>query len=483
MVASLVGSFEERVMDVKRLDDDEVLSALRGLARDKQRNDAAMLAHLDEAERRRLFAKAGYPSMFEYCVKVLGLSENAAGKRIRVARLARRFPVIVDLVETGELHLSGLCVLGAHLDNGNYRSLLDRARGKTRRQIEALVAELAPRPDVAASITRVGGGRKTSLVGQGSFLDIAYSRATSAVGNSDAARAVGPGPESVGPAPESVGAAPEDVGAAPEVVGAAMEVVGAAPEDVGPAREVVGVAPEAVGVAAKAGARAAEPSGAGDRRSSVQQAPGPVERLTIRERAGKLPTGRADKIEVLAPERYLVKVTLGVEGKAKLERARALVSHSVPDGNLAEVIERALDALIEKTEKRRFGKGRKPRKQRRPLSEGSRTVPASVARAVVEVDGEQCSYMAAGDGHVCGSTWLLQMHHLKAFAKGGPPTVENVAIFCRAHNLYAADVEFGREFMERRRRRRTQPGSARAQATGSRASGTSPAMEVGVVWN
>jgi hypothetical protein len=422
-------------MDVKRMDDDELLAALQGLARDKQRNDAAMLAHLDEAERRRLFAKAGYPSMFEYCVKVLHLSESAAGKRIRVARLARRFPLIVDLVETGELHLSGLCVLGAHLDDDNYRSLLDRARGKTRRQIEGLVAEVAPRPEVAASITKVGGGPKTSPAGQGSLLDVAHATATSAVGSS---------------------------GGAPAVAGAAPGVAAAA---------------EAVG-------KVAEPvSGAGDRCRSEQQAPGPAEQGTFRKPTPRFSTPRPGTVEVLAPERYLVKVTLGAEAKAKLDRARALVSHSVPDGNLAAVIERALDALIEKTEKRRFGKGRTPRKQREPLGEGTRTIPAAVAREVIELDGERCSYTSAHDGQLCGSTWLLQMHHLEAFAKGGPPTVENVAIFCRAHNLYAADVEFGRAFMERRRQRRAGRASGRHRAGGPNAIGTSPASEAGVVWN
>jgi hypothetical protein len=462
-------------MDVKRMDDDELLAALQGLARDKQRNDAAMLAHLDEAERRRLFAKAGYPSMFEYCVKVLHLSESAAGKRIRVARLARRFPLIVDLVETGELHLSGLCVLGAHLDDDNYRSLLDRARGKTRRQIEGLVAEVAPRPEVAASITKVGGGPKTSPAGQGSLLGTPVGQGGLLGTPAEQGSLLG--------TPEGQGSLIDTPVGQRSLLDVAHATATSAVGSSGGAPAVAGAAP-GVAAAAEAVGKVAEPvSGAGDRCRSEQQAPGPAEQGTFRKPTPRFSTPRPGTVEVLAPERYLVKVTLDAEAKAKLDRARALVSHSVPDGNLAAVIERALDALIEKTEKRRFGKGRTPRKQREPLGEGTRTIPAAVAREVIELDGERCSYTSAHDGQLCGSTWLLQMHHLEAFAKGGPPTVENVAIFCRAHNLYAADVEFGRAFMERRRQRRAGRASGRHRAGGPNAIGTSPASEAGVVWN
>jgi hypothetical protein len=64
----------------------------------------------------------------------------------------------------------------------------------------------------------------------------------------------------------------------------------------------------------------------------------------------------------LSPERYLLKVTLGEEAKGKLEHARDLLRHKVPDGDLATVIELALEAVIEKTRKRKFAKTSSPRK-------------------------------------------------------------------------------------------------------------------------
>src|SRR5437867_8026184 len=55
---------------------------------------ADLLADLGEIDARKLYVPAGYPSMYEYCVGALHLCEQAAYKRIRAARAARRFPAI-----------------------------------------------------------------------------------------------------------------------------------------------------------------------------------------------------------------------------------------------------------------------------------------------------------------------------------------------------------------------------------------------------
>jgi hypothetical protein len=84
-----------------------------------------------------------------YCVERLGLSDGAAYKRIHAARAARRFPVLLAMVEQGELHLKGITLLAPHLTDANCREVLARARHQPVRVIEKLVAELAPRPEVS----------------------------------------------------------------------------------------------------------------------------------------------------------------------------------------------------------------------------------------------------------------------------------------------------------------------------------------------
>src|SRR5437867_9303896 len=105
-----------------------------------------MIAELD---RRRLYEKEGYSSVFWYCVRKLGLSEDAAAKRIHVARAAKKFEVLYSYLSDGSLTLSGASLLAPHLTEENHRSLLQRALGSSKREIEKLTATLAPKADVA----------------------------------------------------------------------------------------------------------------------------------------------------------------------------------------------------------------------------------------------------------------------------------------------------------------------------------------------
>src|SRR5471030_1028867 len=102
-----------------------------------------------------LHLELGFPSLFAYCVEVLGMSEGAAGRRVAAARVCRRFPEAFEHVARGDLHLSALCALSPHLDPENASELFEACRRKTRRQIEELLAARFPRPDVRDQIRRL----------------------------------------------------------------------------------------------------------------------------------------------------------------------------------------------------------------------------------------------------------------------------------------------------------------------------------------
>jgi hypothetical protein len=136
--------------------------------------------------------------------------------------------------------------------------------------------------------------------------------------------------------------------------------------------------------------------------------------------------------------------TASAEFRKKVERARELASHAVPSGDVAEILERALDVFIAHEMKRRLGAG-KPRKPR-TLKPGSRHVPREIARQVFERDGFQCAFVDA-QGRRCQERRFLTIEHRQPFARGGPTTVDNLCIFCRAHNAYTARREFGEEFI------------------------------------
>jgi hypothetical protein len=173
------------------------------------------------------------------------------------------------------------------------------------------------------------------------------------------------------------------------------------------------------------------------------------------------------RLEPLSPGRVRVEFTARSELSDKLEEARQLLSHAIPSGDLGELMERALDALLEKEKRRRFGADR-PRR-RRPLKEGSRHVPVEVARAVWERDGARCAFVD-GEGRRCTEQRFLTIEHRMAFVCGGPPTVENLCLYCKAHNLDSARQVFGEEHIEASIRAKSERApNAPASAPASRA--------------
>ena len=97
--------------------------------------------------------------MFDFCTRGLGLSENEAFRRIAAARLGRRFPIVHSLLASGAVHLSTLELLREHLTDENHEELLASVSGKTKREVEALLATRFPKPDAPAKIRQLSGER------------------------------------------------------------------------------------------------------------------------------------------------------------------------------------------------------------------------------------------------------------------------------------------------------------------------------------
>ena len=137
------------------------------------------------------------------------------------------------------------------------------------------------------------------------------------------------------------------------------------------------------------------------------------------------------------PLRFSVQFSVQEEFVQLVERAKALLSHAHSKSSLEEVHLRAMRLLVAELEKQRFGAKPRPRK-----------VPAATRRSVDERDGGRCSYVDV-TGERCRETHRLELHHLKAFARGGTHEAENVTLRCRAHNVLAAEQDFGRACVER----------------------------------
>ena len=142
----------------------ELLDATVAAARDERLATAELLALLAEVDARRLYLGEGCSSLFSYCAQVLHLSEHAAYHRIEAARAARQFPVILERVASGELTLTAVALLRPHLTEENHEALLEAARHKSKRDVECLIACLAPKPAAKALIRRIPNEQVSSQV-------------------------------------------------------------------------------------------------------------------------------------------------------------------------------------------------------------------------------------------------------------------------------------------------------------------------------
>jgi hypothetical protein len=198
-----------------------------------------------------------------------------------------------------------------------------------------------------------------------------------------------------------------------------------------------------------------------------EHAPGHVESERDEHAPGHVDDLRQETLP--SAERYLVRLTIDKNTHEKLRYAQVLLSHAIPSGDVAQVLGRALDALITNIEERKLGAAPSTRRRStgapRPSSGRNRSdgpatrhIPVHIRRAVWVRDQGRCTFVGAG-GHRCESRRLLEFDHVEPFARGGTATADGIRLRCRAHNQFEAERAFGVEFMRGKREeaRRARP--------------------------
>ena len=151
-----------------------------------------------------------------------------------------------------------------------------------------------------------------------------------------------------------------------------------------------------------------------------------------------LPLSRRPVLNPLSSTQYRLQITLTASAHDKLREAQRLMRHAVPNGDPAAIVERALDLLLQHARKTKFGETSKPRPQAAAMPRG-RNIPKAIKRQVWKRDAAQCAFVGPG-GLRCAETNLLEFHHVKPYARGGPTTPENLELRCRVHNAYEAEL-------------------------------------------
>ena len=210
---------------------------------------------------------------------------------------------------------------------------------------------------------------------------------------------------------------------------------------------------------------------------------------------------RRDEVDPLTAELSRLSTTVSRRFLEKLKSARQGLGHAIPRATTEQVLEAALDLLLERQARAR-GQVKRPRAVRpmptpapastatpKPIPtaiptaiaasasapapgpattpdavptpastatappphrrDGPReAIPATVKRAVWARDQGRCGWPLDGGG-CCGSTYRLELDHIDPWAKDGEPTEENLRLLCGRHNRLAARRVFGERVMAR----------------------------------
>src|SRR5687768_5005999 len=128
------------------LSDAQLVAEVKRLVRCEHDTAVQLIVHLAEMDGRDIHLAAGYPSLYTYCLGELHLSGYEAYNRIEVARAGKAFPRIFGLLENGSLTLTTVQLLARRLTAENQDELLSAAAGRSKRQVQELLAGHFPHP-------------------------------------------------------------------------------------------------------------------------------------------------------------------------------------------------------------------------------------------------------------------------------------------------------------------------------------------------
>jgi 5-methylcytosine-specific restriction endonuclease McrA len=445
------------------ISDDDLHVRVRRLTARSNVTLADLLAHLGEVEARGIHRERACATLHAYCIYELRMSEDAAFRRAKAARLVREYPELYAMVAKGELHLTGLLMLAPLLGGERHAEALERARFRTKREIQKLVARMDPKPAVAPSIEPLGPspGRPTyaafieSLCGPVRELRVG-DRPEDWIDDGDESEDDGP--------PWHDEASPDEAPSDAEGGEPPRDQTARAAEPMGPperplhykvqftaSQEYVDLVDQVFDLLGHAPKAKELPE------VQIMAMRALVRQLKKQKRAAadRPRASQAETADDAAPER----VTNTPERDA-LRAAPERVTNATRDATtprdaptreapraaperLTDTAKRVQSAAVESV-----ADTAKPRDEHRAAPERgasgkrvhrSRHIPAAVARAVWARDGEQCAYVD-DRGQRCRETRLLELHHRHAHALEGPSTVDNLEVRCRAHNLLAAEA-------------------------------------------
>ena len=427
---------------VSALSDDRLLERTKELSGIEHHLEVVVIDHLREIDKRRLYLRRGFSSLFDYAVRELGYSDAAAWRRIKAMRLCADVDGVRERLQDGSMTLNAAAQLqhafdrqerkkeraarsapggtgfGAAaqsqegsaperpaerkpapvpvLDPEARRELVEQASGKSSRQVMQLLAEVDP--ELAAPADRVrplGGGRWEIKAVIDDECRRGLERLKGLLSHVDPHLTMG------------------------QLMG---RLVREGLDRHDPARP-------------PRGRRAAPAKGAGQtsaaktQAASARGAASAAKQETSADRAAP----SAEKVSAQAPAQP------GDEAADS------------PDTSAAKPATDATSAPKTRRLGRQAAACARPAAPPRARTSAAKTgvtgraIPAAVKREVWRRDRGRCRYVDRTSGRRCGSQHLLQIDHVVPYARGGAAEPNNLRLLCAAHHCYRhAGAGFGR---------------------------------------
>ncbi len=146
-------------MNLRNLNDDALLKCTENAALTVRESIVRLLHHLAEVQRRRLFARVGCGSLFDYCVRVLHMSQGEAARRVNASRALTEFPILEERIVAGALTVTAISQAqvffkGEHKNSKpvteeKKREIFLQLEHQSSREAEKILLSLSSQPEVA----------------------------------------------------------------------------------------------------------------------------------------------------------------------------------------------------------------------------------------------------------------------------------------------------------------------------------------------
>ncbi len=487
---SAIGTMDSAVLEAR-------MRAL--LARGRQA-EVDFLLHLMEFDRRRGYEILGYVRLWDYCRKELHFLEGASWRRMRTIGILRRFPVAEEYLRDGRLSMTGLVILEEALTAENFRELFEKAAGRSKKEIDYLAAcHRAPVTLGTASIRKASTTRASA---RDPHADSAAAGSGSSCGTTrtDPAAGADRGSESAvvddrnePPAPATPLASTEDGASPTGVTPMAASPTAATPTGLTPmaatptAATPTGVTPMAAAPTAATPTPIPEPT----RLPVPEPRPmrtGSVEALSADcfrvkmtvtkefvdalEKVQKILGHTVSRTDIAGALKAGLDVILARDAKRKTPKAKQAAAQTAARAGASRARRTRATTKAETTAADSAGANPacadvtcadasgvdaacvssvdtagpdvRPRKMSGATEQRAKRehIPIDVARAVWDRDGGCCVWGMAS-WEKCGSDEDTEIDHIDPVAFGGKPTVSNLRIVCRGHNILHARRCFG----------------------------------------